>query len=378
MRNILFSTHYTGLGGGETDLLTLAAALPQDTYRCHLLVPREGQLAQRWREQGGIAHVVPFRGVTTLFVPSLWTRFPVVAKIGQLLRDQHIDLVHADYHSLPFVWAAAKQTQVACVWTVHGWWFHPRRWQRDFFRKIPIVARSYSIREGFVGKPPFMPINDIPVIYSGVDTERFSPQRTTQLHDTLKIPHDAPVVAMVARFQSVKGHDTFQQMARQVALQRPETHFIVAGENVFGVAADQTTRETTLRNAMSDPLLRPRLHYIGFRDDVETVYNSADVVVCASDFESYGKANLEAMACAVPVVSTNAGGPSETVLDAETGYLVAPRDVASMSVRVLELLNDAPLRERMGKAGRAHILKHFSVGEMVKQYVEVFDRVRIL
>ncbi len=373
MRNILFSTHYTGLGGGETDLLTLATALSSEQYCCHVLLPREGQLADKWRKQGGIVHIIPFRGVTTYFMPQVWTRFPIVGKIVKLLREQKIDIVHADYHSLPFMWAAAQQTHTRLLWTVHGWWFHPRRWQREFFKQIPVVARSYSIRDGFVGNPPFMPPNDIPVIYSGVDTNRFAPKRDTTLCDALKIAHDAPVVAMVARFQSVKGHSTFQQVARQVLLQLPDAHFIVAGENVFGVAADQKTREDTLRTAMTDLLLRSKLHYIGFRDDVETVYNTADVVVCASDFESYGKANLEAMACGVPVVSTNAGGPSETVIDGETGYLIAARDVASMSVRVLELLNNTTLRQRMGAAGRAHVQQHFSVEQMRVAYENVFE-----
>lgn len=375
MKRILFSSWYSGLGGGETDLLTLAQALPPDRYELHLMLPRRDKLGERWEALGLPLHIVPFRGATTLFHPAVWTRFPVVGRIARLLRDQQIDLIHADYHSLPFMAGAARRVDVPLMWVVWGWWFRPWPWQRDFFRELPAVARSHSIRTGFLGKPPFMPPEQIPVIYSGIDTERFRPSaQRSALRQSLGIAPDAPVVAMVARFQSVKGHDVFQNVARQVALQIPEARFIVAGEDVFGVAADAKLRDATLQAASSDAILRDRLYYIGFRDDVEVVYQAADVVICASDFESYGKANLEAMACGVPVVSTNVGGPVETVLDGETGYLVPPRDVTALALYTLLLLRDPALRSQMGLAARRHVQERFSVAAMREHYERVFDR----
>jgi glycosyltransferase involved in cell wall biosynthesis len=372
MKRILFSTWYTGLGGGETDLLTLAQALPRSQYTPHLMLPRPGPLSDRWEALGLPVHVVPFRGTTTLFSPPIWTRFPVVERIARLLRAQQIDLISADYHSLPFVAGAARRVGVPLTWTIFGWWFRPRPWQRDFFRGLSAVARSHSIRAGFLGKPPFMPPEQVPVIYSGINTDRFQPGDGTALRASLGIPSKAPVVAMVARFQSVKGHDVFQNVARQIALQMSEARFIVAGDNAFGVAADQKVRDATLQAAASDPLLRDRLHYIGFRHDVEAVYHAADVMVCASHFESLGIANLEAMACGVPVVSTNAGGPSETILDGETGYLVAPRDVTALTLYVLLLLRDPDLRAQMGQAARRHVQERFSVETMRDRYEQLF------
>lgn len=373
MDNLLFSSWYTGLGGGETDLLTLLEHLPRTRYTCHLLLPHEGQLAAAWRARGGTVHLIPFRGVTTWFVPALYTRMPVIRRIARLLHEEHITLIHADYHTLPFMVGAAQRTQTPLLWTLHGWWFRPHPWQEAFFRTLPTVARSYSIRGGFLGKPPFMPAAQIPVIHSGVDTQRFRPDAGGDaLRAELMIAADAPLVAMVARFQSVKGHDTFQQIVQQVALQMPQARFVVAGDNVFGGSADNALRERLLKATLDEPLLRERLRYIGFREDVERVYAMADVVVCASDFESYGKANLEAMACATPVVSTAAGGPMETIVESETGFLVPPRDVLAFSVRVLELLRDADLRQRMGANAREHVQQHFAIAPMIAAYEAVF------
>lgn len=373
---ILFASWYTDLGGGETDLLSLAESLDLNHYDPHLLLPADGQLGERWREAGWQTHIIPFRGATTVFVPQIWERFPVVNKFIDLIQEQQIDLVHSDYHTLPMIVPATRRANVPLMWTVHGWWFKPKFWQRGFFRGIDTaVARSKAIRDGFLGSPPFMPLDNLPVVYSGINTTRFSPELDgIRLRFETNLKQDVPIVAMVARFQSVKGHHVFQAMAEQVVLQVPNVHFIVAGENAFGVVADQLYRDDMLEKAKNNPLLRNRLHYIGFRHDVEQVYAAADVMVCASDFESYGIANLEAMACAKPVVSTRRGGPSETIVDGETGFLVDAGDAGELATHVIRLLRDSELRQRVGQAGRNHILNHFSADATAKTYTQLFEK----
>ncbi len=376
VRDILFVTTYTGLGGGETSLLTLVEHLDPDCYRPHLLVPAEGQLSERWRANGWQTHVTPWRGATTYFVPAIWMRFPIARKIEALIRQQNIALIHSDYHSLPFALAAAQRAGIPCVWTCWGWWFHPKRWQREFFhRPDATFAASWAIKDGFLGTPPFMSPVKVEVLPPGVDTERFRPDVDgIRVRFEANIPQDAPVVALLARFQDVKGHDVFQDMARQVALQMPDTHFIVAGENTQ-TDADNAYKLRILETAREDPLLHSRLHYLGYRADTERVIGAADVVVCSSDFESYGMVNVEAMACAKPVVSTRRGGPSETIVDGETGFLIDPRDHEALATQVLLLLRDADLRARMGAAGRARVEALFSARSMAEKFAQTLERV---
>lgn len=374
MKRILFTSWYRGLGGGETDLLTLAAALPPGDYDCQLLLPRDGQLGQRWREAGRRTHIVGYRGASTFFVPALWARFRVVRRFADLLIRERIDLVHADYHTLPLIAPAARLAGVPLCWTVWGWWFRPKPWQRAFFRRLPTVARSKAIRAGFLGDPPFMPPDQLPVIYSGVDASRFHPRLDgASLRRELGLRLDALVVAMAARFQRVKGHHTFQTMAEQVLAEAPRTQFVIAGDDAFGVSADQRYRDQILERAGSSALLRDNLHYIGFRADVESVYAAADIVVCPSEFESYGKANLEAMACGRPVVSTRRGGPAETILDGVTGFLVDSGDAAAMAAQVLRLLREGDLRHQMGRAAAEHASVRFSAVASAATQKRYFD-----
>jgi glycosyltransferase involved in cell wall biosynthesis len=372
--NLLFVSSYSDLGGGETSLLALASHLNPARFQPHLLVPREGQLAEAWRTHGWPVHVTPWRGATTYFIPAIWARLPISRRIEALIREQKIQVVHSDYHTLPMALPAAERADIPAIWTCMGWWFHPKPWQRGFFKRSKATfAHSQAIKDGFLGDPPFMPPEKVEVLYPGVDTERFNPQVDgIKVRFDAGIPMDAPVVALVARFQDVKGHDVFQAMARQVALQMPEAHFIVAGENTQS-SADNAYKSRILENAQTDPLLLKRLHYLGFRADVERVLAAADVVVCSSHFESYGMVNVEAMASGKPVVSTNRGGPAETIVEGETGFLVAPGDAEGLALRVIDLLRDADLRKRMGAAGRARAEALFSARGTAARFGEVVE-----
>ena len=375
MLNLLFVSSYSDLGGGETVLVTLASSLDRARFRPHLLVPRAGQLSQRWESLGWPVHILPWRAATVYFIPALWARLAASRQMEALIREQGIAAVHAEYHSLPFALPAAERAGVPLLWTCMGWWFQPHLWQRGFFqRPAAAFAHSRAIKNGFLGEPPFMPPERIDVLYPGVDTARFHPGVDgIKVRFEAGIAQDAPVVAMIARFQDVKGHDVFQAMAQQVALQVPDVRFIVAGENTQ-TEADDSYKARILQAARRSALLRKRLVYLGFRADVERVIGAADVVVCASHFEGYGVVNIEAMACGRPVVSTNRGGPTETVVDGQTGFLVPAGDAAALASRVIDLLHDPALRARMGAAGRERVLAQFSMEANGAQFTAALDR----
>src|SRR5690349_4097591 len=164
LANLLFVSSYSDLGGGETALLALASHLNPARFHPHLLVPREGQLAEAWRGHGWPVRVTPWRGATMYFVPAIWARLPIARRIESLIREHDIRAVHSDYHTLPMVIPAAERAGIPPLWTCMGWWFHPKPWQRNFFQhSAATFAHSQAIKDGFLGKPPFMPTEKIEV-----------------------------------------------------------------------------------------------------------------------------------------------------------------------------------------------------------------------
>lgn len=378
MQKLLFVSSYSGLGGGETIQLNLIRGLDRSRYEVRLACPREGQMLAAARDLGVTTHVIRYRGVTVWFVPALWKRLPPARKIADLARAHGIDAIHTDYHSLPFAVAAGQANGIPVIWNAMGWWYPVRPWQRRFFREevAQIVTISRAIRDRWLGDRPFMPPERVLPIIPGVDPAQFDPDAVdgSAVRAKLEIDRETPLVGLLARFQRVKGHDIFQAMARRVHEAVPEARFVVAGDNVFGVSKDEAYKRRILETARTDPVLRETLRYIGFWDAPELLA-AVDVLVCPSRFESLGMVHLESMAMARPVVSMNNGGPAETVVDGVTGYLVPPEDPDALAERVVTLLRDPALRQRMGAAGRERVLTHYTAAGYAAKFEAVFERV---
>jgi glycosyltransferase involved in cell wall biosynthesis len=123
------------------------------------------------------------------------------------------------------------------------------------------------------------------------------------------------------------------------------------------------------------------------RHEAVELYSHAAVFCCPSVYEPFGIINLEAMACATPVVATATGGILEVVVDGETGLLVPieqggdasfePDNPARFSHDLAHAINrllaDPSLRERMGAAGRARVEKLFSWGAIAQRTVDLYD-----
>jgi glycosyltransferase involved in cell wall biosynthesis len=376
-RNLLFISAYSGLGGGESVQLNLMRALDRERFALHLLTPRDGVWPAEARAAGAMTHTIPYRGVTTWFVPAVYRRFPIARKMTGLVRRLAVDAIHSDYHSLPFAVQAGQAAGVPVIWNAMGWWFPARPWQRRFFRQevTQIVAITQAVRDRWLAASgDFMARERVPVLVPGVDPDHYQPGVAGDaVREKLGLGPEVPLVAMIGRFQHVKGHDVFQAMARRVLADLPEARFAVAGENVFGVSKDEAYKDSILAAARDDPLLRERLTYLGFWDDAREVIAAADVMVCPSRFESLGMVHVESMAMACPVVSMNNGGPAETIADGVTGYLVPPDDPAALAERVLALLRDPAQRSRMGAAGRERVLAHYSAAGYASRFSQLVE-----
>ncbi len=377
MTRVLFFNTYAGLGGGETSLRSLLGSLNRKQYTPILFCPREGQLTRSARTLGVDVRVLPYRGASTWFVPFIWRYFPIVRQIESRLSDLAPAAVHSDFHTLPYLVPACRRLNIPLIFTCYGWWFHPKPWQRRFYRTGPqtILAISESVKYGFLGQPAFMSPDRVRVLNLGVDTQLFHPRPAERdtIRRELGLSRDAPLVTLIGRFQPVKGQGVFLDAARLVAQKCPEARFVVAGENVFGARTDEAFKQRVLSAAKADPTLRERVSFLGWVPQSEYLLAASDVVVCSSYFESFGMVPVEAMASGVPVVSTNVGGPTETIIDGKTGYLVPPDRPDLIAQRVLSLLADQELRTRMGLAGRERVMEHYSLAQYVAGFSETLE-----
>jgi glycosyltransferase involved in cell wall biosynthesis len=331
-------------------------------------------LPESARQIGIPATLTPYRGASAWFLPGLWACLPATQRLDRIIRDLDPEVIHSDFHTLPFLASICRRQGIPLVFTCYGWWFRPKRWQRAFFRQGPTLtlAISEAVKAGFLGPTPFMLADRVHTLYLGIDTDRFRPRPDlkTSTRQEINLPLDVPVVVLVGRYQNVKGHSVFLKAARRIALRNPSVCFAVVGENIFGGRREERLKLAIQAEVRQDSLLKDRVRFLGWSAQVEKLLAAVDVLVCSSWFESFGMALTEAMASGIPVVSTNRGGPAETVIDGKTGYLTPPGRDDLIAERTLRLLADADLRRKMGEAGRLRVCHLFSL----ERYGSEFER----
>jgi len=112
---------------------------------------------------------------------------------------------------------------------------------------------------------------------------------------------------------------------------------------------------------------------VGFRRDVAACLAAADVVALPSLQEGLGVAALEAMAAGRPVVASRVGGLAEAVVHEETGLLVPPGDPTALATALARLARDPGLRARLGAAGRARVLAHYTAARMAEGTLACYE-----
>jgi glycosyltransferase involved in cell wall biosynthesis len=221
-------------------------------------------------------------------------------------------------------------------------------------RTDALIAVSDEIRDELldlgIGRP-----DRWHVIPLGFDLSGFlkSVPGTGPLKGELGLTKESSLVGIVGRLVPIKDHRT----ALEAFLQLPDNvHLAIVGDG---------EERNVIEELVGSMGLESRVHFLGWRMDVETVMSSLDVVLLSSRNEGSPVALIEASACGVPVVATDVGGVRSVVQDGQTGLLVPPGSPSPMARAVETLIADPGLRAHMGEAGRAHVMERFALERLV-------------
>jgi len=203
---------------------------------------------------------------------------------------------------------------------------------------------------------------------SGVDTEffcmkRISSERLDGLRQRLSLPLANVVVLMVGRAIRHKGVVEYIQAAAKVREQIFNVDFVLVG------GVDDGNPSSVSRDYLCS---QSHIHWLGHRDDIAELTALCDICVLPSYREGVPRSLLEAAAMGKPIVTTDAVGCREVVEDGVNGFLVPVRDVGALAQRIVQLIQDAELRERMGRAGRLKAVQEFDVRHVVRQYLDLY------
>lgn len=235
-------------------------------------------------------------------------------------------------------------------------WLHPRM---DL-----VCGNSAAVVRDLVGEG--VPPQRLRLIYNGIDTARFRPVRDrVQVRAELGVGDDALMMVLVANLIAYKGHaDLIAGLAKvQASLPAGWVCVCVGRDDGIGPELARQVRQAGLEE---------HFRFTGSRRDVPDLLAAADMGLLCSHEEGFSNAVIEGMASGLPMVVTDVGGNAEAVLHGQTGLVVPPRDPQALGQALLQLSLDAPGRQRMGQAGRARAMEHFSMDACVAAYEALY------
>ena len=165
--------------------------------------------------------------------------------------------------------------------------------------------------------------------------------------------HILLTVSRLAASEGYKGVDMVIQALPKLLKVVPDAYYIVIGDG------DDRQR---LEKLAKDLGVDRQVYFAGIKEaeELRNYYQSCDVFVMPSKGEGFGVVFLEAMAFGKPVIGGNHGGTPDVIVDGETGFLVEYGDVDSLVERLISLLRDADLRQKMGQAARQRVMENYT------------------
>lgn len=366
------------LAGPHVRMVRVASALV-GRVETLIVMPRENsEQFQEMCEANGVSyHVLPLTRITKEWRAALayllyspWE----ILRLIQLFRREQIDIVHASGGSLQYkAVIAARLVGIPVVWHIND--TSAPGWVRFVFRLLQPLAngfifashRSKTYYGDLIsrGRPEA-------IVSSAVDLEHFDPKLKFTTDPDLPANGSDLVVGVVANVNPVKGLETLIRAAARLRDQGYRFNLVIVGA-IFG-------RQRLYHQGLLDLAKQQGLdclQFVGARADVRPLLACFDVYVCSSVAESSPVSVWEAMAMALPIVSTNVGDVGRHLHDGTKGFVVPVNDEVAMADKIARLLDAPERRTSMGLLAR-EAAKSFSpelVGqETFKMYAKLLSK----
>ncbi|HET6513623.1 MAG TPA: glycosyltransferase [Thermodesulfovibrionales bacterium] len=239
-------------------------------------------------------------------------------------------------------------------------WFSTAHLVKIFYRFADkIIAVSGGVKTDLVEKFRIAPHN-IRVIHNPIDLKRI-PALCGCPGEHRFFREEVPIIVSVGRLVPQKGYDVLLKSFSMV-VKEMDARLMILGEG---------PEKESLSRLANDLAIGEKVSFVGFLNNPFAFISKADVFVLSSHYEGLPTVILEAMACGIPVVSTDCKyGPREILENGHYGLLVPTGDADALSREIVSLLKNRVLRERLSRLGKERI-KDFSPERIIQQYEDI-------
>jgi glycosyltransferase involved in cell wall biosynthesis len=370
---ILLAAKTMGVGGLERIVVGLARELHSRGHTVWV-VSSGGNLVDELQRVGTTHVSAPFDITSPLAVAQ------AARLIRRLIVEHHIDLVHSFSATASLAINIALRGRVSngvrLVSSPMGLQNSPRElpvttWLRNWFLALgaeQILVISPEIRRHLrrVGAPD-QTLVDFNFVGLDIDAFQPSPDDYLSVRREFGFPPEAQIVATIGALHPRKSHELFVQAAVAVSNAEPRARFLVIGEGELRSELELLTRARGLAD---------RLQFTGVRDDVARLLLATDVYVKPGVVEGFiGITVLEALGLGKAVVAFETEDVKLALTDGETGLIARNGDVDSLAERIVYLLRNPSVGDRLGQAGQQVVLQRFDFGVLAGRLEEFYQGV---
>lgn len=363
---------YPTFGGSGVVATELGKALAQGGHEIHFITYSQPSRLD-FLNENLFYHEVDIRTYPLFEYPPY--ELALASKMVSVVKNEKLDLLHVHY-AIPHASAAymAKQilkTQgitIPVVTTLHGTDITLVGKDASY---EPVVTFSINESDGVTAVSEdlrkqtyefFNITKDIEVIPNFIDLEKFKKQKKDHFKKAI-CPNDEALIVHISNFRKVK------RIGDVISVFDNIRHVIPAKLLMIGDGPERSMAEAQCRELE----ICDDIRFLGKLEAIEEVLSVADLFLMPSEKESFGLAALEAMACEVPVISSNAGGIPELNINGVTGFLSAVGDIDSMTKNALHILdkNNLPLF----KENALKRAKEFDISKILPLYENFYQKV---
>ena len=361
---------YPTFGGSGVVATELGKALADNGHQVHFITYRQPARLDFFSENL-FYHEVSVSNYPLFDYPPY--ELALASKLVDVVRFEKLDLLHVHY-AIPHASAAFMAKQILATFGIH----------------IPVVTTLHGTDITLVGKDPtYNPVvtfsinqsdgvtavsenlkadtykhfdinKDIKVIPNFIDLERFS----LKVKDQFKLaiaPNNERIVVHTSNFRKVKRTQDVVHIFEKIQKEIP-SKLLMVGDGPERVYCEQLCRDLDICE---------NVRFLGKQDAVEEILSVSDLFIMPSESESFGLAALEAMACKVPVITSNAGGLPELVINGVTGFMDNVGDIEAMAAHAIYILKDDQQLEAF-KEGALNRAKEFELSLILPVYEQFY------
>ena len=298
------------------------------------------------------------------------------SKLVDMVKLYKIDVLHVHY-AIPHAYAGymAKQMladegiRIPIVTTLHGTDitlvgnhpFYKPAVNFSINKSDVVTSVSESLRADTYRL--FDIKNEIVVIPNFIELNKEKALKNIPCHRSLMALEDEMIITHISNFRKVKRIDDIVKIFFEIQKEVP-SKLMMVGEGPEKEIAERMCEELGIQK---------KVIFFGNSNEIDKILCFSDLFLLPSETESFGLAALEAMACGVPVISSNSGGLPEVNKDGFSGYLSNVGDVAKMSKDAITLLLDKELLKQF-KSNALATAKMFDIQEIVPMYEQVYKQ----